>query len=818
MTLEFPFALLLILLIPAYWLLRKAGILKKAYISAVLGDWQGKAFEWKDPFTQILFYLSKALIYTGFLLTVIAMSDPVHKYQEKVFTSRGTDILFILDTSPSMVAKDVNGKTRLQASKDAVEKLFSEETGSRFGLVTMGSEAAVIVPPTTDYKIFRSRLQEIQAGSMGDGSAIGTGISTAVYHLISSAAPKKVIILFTDGENNAGEIHPETAAELAAQNNINLYVFGVGSKGVVSINYTDPLNGKKYSGYLNSDFDSSSLRKLALLGNGKYFETTTFEQLLQNLEQICQNESVSQDYTYRTIITSYYKPLLLISLILFISAWILIRLIMKNRKLILSRSICWLLGLGCIGLSLTNLSWGTTMVPVQKSSNAVSFVFDVSNSMLAKDETNGLSRLDAASLFARKLLSKMKGTPVSIVLCKGDGITAVPLTEDFVMAESLISVLSPNLMSAPGTSLEKGILAAKNTFSENLNVVRHIWVFTDGGDADSKLSSVLLECARKGINVKILGFGSEEGYDILAGDKKTTVHTSLQKEQILESISKVNEKMTEKHLTVKPEFLQASGKGTGAALLHTLDKNSLTDSYISYEEKTVSHYKLFLCFALFFFMAGIIISEQNIFKNPLILFAGLCLLSGCSGNYRSRNIDRTFKGASFYREKEFEKAAGEFLESLEYADSNNDQSLKDYAFYNISTAYLMSNEKEAALEKLSFISDNAPPDVKYAAFFNAGVITYRMGDKNKAADFFRKALETDSTKIEAKINLELCTNLQESSSPENQGNLISASNEPSSKNDFTNLENTIFELIKENDKNQWKNSETSNDSDLSSDY
>ena len=270
----------------------------------------------------------------------------------------------------------------------------------------MGSEAAVLVPPTNDYDIFHSRLQEIQAGTMGDGTALGTGISTAVYHLISSAAPKRCIILLTDGENNAGEIHPETAAELASRNNITLYVFGVGTKGTVSIDYTDPVNGKKYAGYLNSEFDTAALKNLSNIGNGKYFETSTIAQLEQALELITQNETISQDFTYKTVLTSYYKKLIFIVLVFFIIGWITTRILLKYRKIIPVRSVFISLSFISLILSLTNLSWGTEMVPVSKSSNAVSFVFDISNSMTAKDEEKGLSLLEAASVLSKKLLSK----------------------------------------------------------------------------------------------------------------------------------------------------------------------------------------------------------------------------------------------------------------------------------------------------------------------------------------------------------------------------------------------------------------------------
>ncbi|MCQ2572479.1 MAG: VWA domain-containing protein [Treponema sp.] len=817
MSFQNPTAFFLLLLIPVYWVLRKLNIFRKPSITAVLSDWNGELFQWKDGLTRFFYSLSKITIYAGFILTIAALSDPVNKHQEKIFTTRGTDILFVLDTSPSMVAKDVNGKTRLEASKEAVENLFLSNPGTRCGIVTLGSEAAVLVPPTNDFDSFRSRLKSIQAGSMGDGSAIGTGLSTAVYHLISSAAPKKCIVLFTDGENNAGEIHPETAAELAARNNITVYVFGVGTKGTVSIDYTDPVTGKKYSGYLNSDFDSASLRNISTIGNGKYFEASTVSQLEQALDLISRNENISQDFTYKTILTSYYKNIIHIVLFLFIFGWVLTRILMKYRKIIPARSICMGLSFLFLILSLSNLSWGTTMVPTYKSSNAVSFVFDISNSMSAKDETEGLSRLQAASVFSKKLLSKFHETPVSVILCKGDGVTAIPLTEDYAQAESLLSSLSTSLMSAPGTNLGKGILAAKNSFPENISSSNHIWVFTDGEDKDNNLQQAFSECIKKGISVKIIGFGTEEGKDISAGDNKTIVHSSLQKDFIESTIDDVSKKFPTTYRFAKPEFLIASNYGTGTKLLHSLEKNPVSNTFVSFEEKSVNRFKEFLGLAIFFFVLGYILSEMKISTKSTLLTISIILLSSCSKTQIKRNItDKTFKGAAFYKQQEFEKATGEFFETFELSQNIENQILKDYALYNISTAYLMSNEKEAALEKLSQISADAPSEVKYNAFFNAGVIYYHLGDRENAAVFFRKALETDSTRIEAKINLELSLKTNETVGNETQGNMLPSGEDSSF--DFDNLEKTVFERIKENDKKQWKNSENTKTSDLSSDY
>ena len=815
-----PLAFILVLLLPLYLLLRKFGILQSPSTPAVLGDWNGKIFEWKDISHKFLSVLTKICFYGGFIFGILALADPVIRHQEKIYTSRGTDILFVLDTSPSMVAKDVNGKTRLQASKDAVEILVSENTGARMGIVAMGTKAAVVVPPTQDDAVFKSRLSSITEGTMGDGSAIGDGISTAVYHLVSSNAPKKCIVLFTDGENNAGAIHPETAAELARNNDITLYVFGVGSKGTVAIEYTDPSTGQKYSGYLNSDFDSSSLRKIASIANGRYYETATISDLATALDTISRTEITTQGFTYKTVNDSYYKKIILVTLILFAFGFFTKRFLLKYKKIIFVRSLFFALAFIFGLLSYFDISFGTYLVPVQKSSNAVSLVFDVSNSMLSDDEDSGMTRLKAASVYAKKLLSKMDNTSVSVVIAKGDGILAVPLTEDFASIESLLEVLSPSLMSAPGTSLGKGILAAKSSFPENISAVEYIWLFTDGGETDGHLKDALSECIKKGIQVSVIGFGTKEGKDILAGDGKTLIHSSLTDEELISTIEHASKKIPKNNVYPVPQFVRAGDKGSGRILLSPLERNQLTGEYTSYETKNINQYKLFLTMSIICIALAILLSEFNShhkktnLKNISALTIIAFLFSGCS-NIKSKASDSTLKGVNFYKQAAYEKSIGEFLSSYEMARDTDNEEIMDYSLYNLAASYSALNEDSAALEKLNRISNNASSQIKYNAYFNSGVIEFQKGNKDKAAEFFRKALEIDGTKIEAKINLELSQTTTTALSNQNEATVKPAAENNAKEID---MENTIFERIKENDKGQWKNSETAENTDLSEDY
>jgi len=328
-----PVAFLFLLLPPLLFVLRYFNILKKISIPVVLADWKGSAFNWNGKTRKFFSQLSRFIYLIGYVLVVIAFADPVIQRQEKIFTSIGTDMIFVIDTSPSMAAQDMVSDeegNRLTAAKQTIAQIISENEGVRFGIVALGSEAAVFVPPTSDISAVTSRLSEINVGIMGNGSAIGDGLSTAVCHLVGSSAIKKCIVLFTDGESNAGVIHPETAAKLASDNSITVYVVGIGSKGTVPINYVDPLTGKSYSGYLDSSYSSAALRRISDAGGGRFFEVTTVTDLIQSLKVIAKTESVSQSFTYRTYSQPYYKNFLFAALICLALAFVIKRILLRE--------------------------------------------------------------------------------------------------------------------------------------------------------------------------------------------------------------------------------------------------------------------------------------------------------------------------------------------------------------------------------------------------------------------------------------------------------------------------------------------------------
>ena len=813
-----PAAFLLFLLIPLLFLLRYLKIFRQVTFMAVLADWKGKAFEWKGRFRRLVSLLAKSLIFLGFAGVVFALADPVMTHQEKVYTSLGTDIVFVIDTSPSMAANDVGGNTRLESAKNTIRSVAAEYDGCRFGMVVLGSEASVLVPPTADLNLFTGRLDDVKVGILGNGSAIGDGLSTAVCHLVSSSAQKRTIILLTDGENNAGQIHPETAASLAAENDIPVYVIGIGTKGTVPIEYVDPKTGKVYSGYLDSNFNSASLRRIASMTRGRYFEVSTAQEFTRTFETVIKSESVSQNYTFRTVNQSCFKTILLWAILLLCAGWFIKRIVLREMlsfryaKILMVRSAFIAISFVMILLAYADIHWGTYLVPVQKSGASVSLVYDISNSMMAADCEGGLTRLRAACEYSKALLSKMEGVSASVVLAKGDGVAAIPLTDDHVSIEALLEVMSPRLMTVPGSSLGKGILKAKETFPSNYSNVGRIWVFTDGEETDSHLKTALSECLKAGISVSIIGFGDERESKIMAGDGKTLVSTALRSDKVNTAIEEAKKNLGIYKNQSEIFYIKSSEKGSAVKLLNQLKQGS--GQLISYEAKPVPRFKLFLLLAVLFYGFSYIFTEFD-FSKIKFRAAALCIFMIVTFTGCSDSTGDILQGTFAFAKKQYSRAVSYFQTALEKAEKTDKQQLLSYTLYDLGTAYSLLGEDEAAMEKFSQLAADAPLAVRYGAYYNAGVLAHKNEDYEHAVEYFKKALEVDSTRVDAKINLELSIQSIEVNVQHNQSQAVPAAEDNSINQD---LEKAVFERIKENDQKQWKNSESNQNESLADDY
>jgi len=208
---------------------------------------------------------------------VVALARP-QEVQQMLEERRGIDIVIALDASGSMGAEDFQPRNRFGVARELIASFIAGRENDRIGIVTFGQRAATRVPITFDREVAREVLATTEIGDHGDGTAIGTAIAAAVNRLKDSSATSRVIVLLTDGVNNAGSIEPETAAGLAEQLGIRLYTIGVGSYGPVPvpIRIQNPITGEIETVYQNirADLDDDMLRGLATKTGGEYFRAT----------------------------------------------------------------------------------------------------------------------------------------------------------------------------------------------------------------------------------------------------------------------------------------------------------------------------------------------------------------------------------------------------------------------------------------------------------------------------------------------------------------------------------------------------------------
>lgn len=220
-----------------------------------------------------------ALRLIAIALVIVAMARPrTSEENSKTKSAEGIDIVMAIDVSTSMLSKDLR-PNRLEATKKVAADFIAERPNDRIGMVVYAGESYTQTPLTSDHKIILNTMQDIKNGLIQDGTAIGMGLATAVNRLKDSKAKSKVIILLTDGENNAGEIDPMTAAQLAEEFKIRAYTIGVGTKGTAPTPYAYDMRGNLVYKNLPVNIDEDLLKNIARQTGGKYFRATDNEKL-----------------------------------------------------------------------------------------------------------------------------------------------------------------------------------------------------------------------------------------------------------------------------------------------------------------------------------------------------------------------------------------------------------------------------------------------------------------------------------------------------------------------------------------------------------
>ena len=279
MEFKHPIFFLLLLLLPLLGYFSKKR--KRATLAFSATDLIQPFSSWRVMFYHFLPWL-RALVFTLF---VIALARPQKVSSEREYQTKGVDIVIAMDISGSMQAEDFKPENRMLVAKQEAAKFIQGRVNDRIGLVVFSRKAFTQCPLTLDYEILIHLLEDIQIGMIADGTAIGMGLATAVNRLRESTAKSKVIILITDGANNAGNIDPVTAAELAKTFKIKVYTICIGRGGLVPFPVNDPLFGKRYV-QANVEIDEMILKRIADITGGLYFRARDPKSLTEIYERI----------------------------------------------------------------------------------------------------------------------------------------------------------------------------------------------------------------------------------------------------------------------------------------------------------------------------------------------------------------------------------------------------------------------------------------------------------------------------------------------------------------------------------------------------
>jgi Ca-activated chloride channel family protein len=275
MTFAEPFWLFLLLLLPLLVYAYRQAALKRHVTLQV-----SRHSALKSNKTWVVYARSwiQAARWLVVVLLIVAMARPQLLWHEEKIEAEALDILMVMDISPSMLSQDFE-PDRLSAAKKMANDFVGRRLYDNVGLVVFSGGAFTQCPLTADHRILQAFINNLQVGRLKDGTAIGMGIATAVNHLKDSPSKSKVIILMTDGENNAGDIGPIRAAEIAKALGVRIYTVGLGVDGIVSSPTQRKQDGSYNFAPRKMELDMDLLHEMAVLTDGKFYRAGNSQEL-----------------------------------------------------------------------------------------------------------------------------------------------------------------------------------------------------------------------------------------------------------------------------------------------------------------------------------------------------------------------------------------------------------------------------------------------------------------------------------------------------------------------------------------------------------
>lgn len=280
----------------------------------------GAVKTWRSRFE----FLPPLLKTFAMMLLILAIARPQIVNHDTRIKSEGVDIVLALDASGSMRALDMtldgDRADRMAAVKKVVGDFVSGRHYDRIGMVVFGQTAYTQCPLTLDYDVLRGYLDLIDVGIAGDATAIGNALATSIKRLEGSTAKSRIVILLTDGANNAGEVSPQAAAEAAARQGIKTYTIAVGSRSqLVPFPVQTPFGTRIQNVQL--DVDEDTLKMISDKTGGKFFRadsTETLESIYATIDKLEKTEVEIEKFTDAD---ELYWPFLVAAVALLLIGW-----------------------------------------------------------------------------------------------------------------------------------------------------------------------------------------------------------------------------------------------------------------------------------------------------------------------------------------------------------------------------------------------------------------------------------------------------------------------------------------------------------------
>ena len=324
-TFAHPNLLYLLLLVPAmvaWYIFRQRDTKASLQISTIQGFAQGG-----KTLRVRLRHLPFVLRCIAFALLVVAFARPQSSNTQRNVNTEGIDIMLAIDVSGSMQARDFK-PDRLTAAKELGIQFISGRRTDRMGLVVFAGESFTLCPLTTDHVTLINMFREVSIGVLEDGTAIGSGLASAVTRIKDSEAKSKVIILLTDGVNNRGEVGPITAAEIAHTFGVRVYTIAVGTYGTAPYPIQTPF-GVQYKD-MKVEIDEELLKQIAQITGGEYFRATSNKALEEFYEQINKLEKSKIEITEFSRKSEEFRPFALAALLILALELLLRRTLLRE--------------------------------------------------------------------------------------------------------------------------------------------------------------------------------------------------------------------------------------------------------------------------------------------------------------------------------------------------------------------------------------------------------------------------------------------------------------------------------------------------------